>query len=378
MELINGTKFDLNATQALDKHGQPWLVVIAKATYRISEHPDHRPELAENQRGLLMADVFEGEPGISAPLFENDFVPFKPACDVIVKGAAHAPEGKPVTELGIGLMVGPIKKTIVVTGNRHWRTTLGGLEPGKPEPFVTMPVTYSRAFGGMFDHTAIDSRNTSDFIAHPGNLAGCGHAGGKFLALLKGRAVPNLEFANARVKDPEKLYPPAALGPIARNWAPRLAFAGTYDQQWQDDIFPLLPPDFDERFHQSAPADQQMPYPQGGEEVTLMNLRPGGGLTHFHLPRLALPMIALSRNRNQTVLTPVVDTIAIDTDAGTFDLVWRARMPLQRSLHEVHTVAAGSVCKRWWKSRVYGSDDCGCGGLETNDEDLAPVTEALA
>jgi len=40
-------------------------------------------------------------------------------------------------------------------------------------------------------------------------------------------------------------------------------------------------------------------------------------------------------------------------------------------------VAAGSVCKRWWKSRVLGTEDCGCGGFETNDEDLAPVNAPL-
>jgi len=101
-------------------------------------------------------------------------------------------------------------------------------------------------------------------------------------------------------------------------------------------------------------------------------------LTCFRLPALDLPIVVLPKNRSPVALTPVVDTLVIDTDADTFDIVWRARMPLKRGLHEIHTVAAGSVCKRWWKSKVYGTDDCGCGGLETSDEDLAPVTEALS
>lgn len=377
MELINGTNFDLRATEALDKDGRPWLVVAAKATYRIPSDPNEVPQLAEKQRKLLYKDVFEGEEGLSAPLFENDFVPIKSRCDVIVKGSAHSPRGNAVTKLTVGISVGPINKAVRVVGSRRWLKRLSGYEPSEPEPFVEMPVTYSRAFGGMFDHSAIGSDDPNDFLAHPANLVGCGYARGKFLRLVEGRPVPNIEAPNSPIEAPDVLHVPASLGPIARNWAPRLSWAGTYDQRWQDEIFPLLPPDFDDRFYQCAPLDQQMPFPRGGEEVTLLNLSRGGGVTRFRLPDLALPMVALSRSRVQTALAPVVDTLAMETDEGSFDIVWRARMPLRRSLHEIHTVAAGRVCRRWWKSRVFGTEDCGCGGFETNDEDLAPVTEAI-
>lgn len=379
MELINGTKFDVKAFQALDREGQPWLVFVAKGTYRIPDRADSSPQLAEEQRGLLVKDVFEGEEGLSAPLFENDFVPVKPACDVIVKGSAHAPGGDPVLETHVGIAVGPIDKTVRVVGNRRWRRRLGRYQPDEPEPFTEMPITYGRAFGGSFDNKAIGSDDQRDFLAHPGNLVGCGYARGKFLELLEGRPVPNLEAPGSPIDNPEELYTPVSLGPVARNWTPRLEFAGTYDQRWRDEIFPLLPPDFDDRFYQCAPADQQMPYPQGGEEVSLLNLLPGGGLTRFRLPEdLTLPVVVMDKQHELTALTPRVDTVAIDTDARTFDLVFRARMPLRRNLNEIHTVAAGSICKRWWKSRVYGGDDCGCGGREANDEDLAPVTEALS
>jgi len=88
-------------------------------------------------------------------------------------------------------------------------------------------------------------------------------------------------------------------------------------------------------------------------------------------------MVVLPKTRDPVTLTPQVDTLTIDADEGTFDLTWRAGMPLRRSLQEVHTVAAGSVCKRWWKSRVYGTQDCGCGGIETDVKDTLPVTVDL-
>jgi hypothetical protein len=379
MELINGTQgLQLNATQGLDKEGRPWLVVIAKGTYRIPEMPDARAQIAEKPRGLLTSDVYESEPGLSTPYFESDFVPRKGVCDVVVKGSAHAPKGEPVKEISVGIQVGPIKKLLRVVGERHWIKDKGGAwSVSEPEPFTAMPVTYARAFGGLYTHEAIGSDDPADFLAHPANLIGRGYATGKFLDLLADQPAPNIEIKDQPITALDTLHTPASLGPIARNWAPRVAYAGTYDEHWQEEVFPLLPVDFDERYYQCAPPDQQMPYPEGGEEIALLNLRPGGGITRFTLPKLFLPMVVLARARDQVRLTPVVDTIAIDADAGTFDITWRASMPLKRGLHEVHTVAAGSVCKRWWKSRVYGAEDCGCGGIETNDEDLAPVTEAL-
>ncbi len=374
MELFNGTKLALDATQSLDRDGRPWLVAVAKGTYRIPADLSAVPEPAERPRGLLYTDVFEGEEGLSSPLFESDLAPFKPACDVLVKGRAHAPQGRPVTELLAGLTVGPLKKSVRVVGNRYWIKGATGWLASDPEPFVQMPITYGRAFGGP---PSTGAENPEELAPHPGNLVGQGFARGKAQRLLEGRPLPNLEAVDAPVTDPGTLYAPVSLGPISRSWTPRKAWAGTFDKKWRDEVFPLLPSDFDERFHQCAPPDQHIPYPTGAEEVSLLNLSPGGGLVRFRLPDLSLPMVALSRRRTWTELRPVVDTLAIDMDAGTFDVVWRARLALRRDLHEVETVVAGSVCKRWWKSRVYGTSDCGCGGVETSDEDLAPVTRAL-
>ncbi len=396
MDIVNGTKLDLQATQGLDKEGKPWLIVIAKGTYRFEPDDTGRPQLAPKQNKLMATDLFEAEPGLSTPFFESDYVPKKLACDVIVKGSAHAPHGKPVRTMEIGMRVIDtrqrtlLQKVIHVTGPRVWqKKMLGVWGLSDAGYFTSMPITYSRAFGGLLTHEAIGSDNPNDFIAHPMNLVGRGYAKGKFLKLLDGAPAHNLEQIKdgsiQRITDPEQLGLPASLGPLARNWQPRLKFAGTYDEQWKAEVFPLLPADFDERYYQCAPPDQQMPFPQGGETVVLANLSQAAalgfessrGLTQFTLPRLNLPMVVLGKSRSQQLVKPVVDTIAIDADAQTYDITWRASVPLQRSLHEVHTIAAGSVCKRWWKSRIYGTDDCGCGGLETDDEDLAPVDEAL-
>lgn len=381
MELVNGTRFKLHAGLAHDPAGKPLLVLMAKARYRFARDAHGRAQLADTQSEFLPSDCFDGEPGLSAPRIEADFVPYKPRCDVVVHGNAHAPDGNAVRTLDVGLAVGTRegnwRKTLRVYGERRWHRRVGLWSLSEPEPFVTLPISYDRAFGGSFTHAAIGSDDPSEYTAHPGNLVGRGYATGRFLALLDGATAHNIEAEDDRVVAPDRCHKPAGLGPLARNWQPRLHFGGTYDEDWKRSRFPALPQDFDARYFQCAPEDQQIDYPSGGETIGLMNLTQGGGITTFQLPRLDLPAVVLRRDRSRVPLQPVVDTIVIDAERQEYDLTWRASAPLRRGLNEVLIVAAGSVCRRWWRSRVFGAADCGCGGFETDDDDLSPVTEAL-
>ena len=53
-----------------------------------------------------------------------------------------------------------------------------------------------------------------------------------------------------------------SFGPMGRGWPGRIEYGGTYDQNWIDNIFPFLPPDFDDRYFQMAPPDQQIDLPK--------------------------------------------------------------------------------------------------------------------
>lgn len=374
MEVINGTRYSLLATEAADREGQPHLLVIAKATYRLPQRDGGTLTLREVAREILLTDVFEGEPGYSSPLIEADLAFRKPACDVVFKGSAHAPGGAPVTELPVVLKLGPIQKTLRVVGARTWKRGLMGISASAPESFTSMPLNWARTFGGM--HEA--ENESDDRRMCSANPVGCGYASAGIGKNLRDTLAPSIEWPNQPIKKPGERYRPAGFGPIGRSWTPRLALAGTYDEQWKEQVFPRLPADFDEAFFQCAPVDQRMPYPTGGEPVTLINLTPGGGALRFALPRrLDLSMAAITRDRAIAKLSPVVDTVLIDTDEGALDIVWRASAPLKRSILEIETLGVGNVCRRWWTSRVYGTDDCGCGGQETDDEDLAPVAQAL-
>lgn len=370
MEIINGTRFVLDAHLATDPQGKRFLVAQAKATYRIPPAGVQYPRLADPQLPLLSADLFEGEPGESAVLQEADHAWHKPRCDVLVQACAHAPGGEPVKRLQVGFRVGDCSRAAQVVGPRVWRRGLLGLVPTEPEPFVRLPITYSRAFGGTRLHEGLPQ-------PYADNPIGCGFGDAPGDTSLVDTPVPNLEEIGTPIDNPRTHYRPISFGPLGRSWAARMRFAGTYDQHWMDEVFPLLPEDFDPRFFQAAPAEQQIDYPKGGEDVAFIHLHRSRPEIRFVLPQLKLSMVVLDQRRTVHRLDPVVDTLSFDLEAELFTVVWRARHPVKRSLSEIDALAAGSLCKRWWQARVLGTNDCGCGGKETKDEDQAPVGEIV-
>src|SRR5262245_51324381 len=124
MELINATRMQAGYTMAMQPDGRELLVVAVKGTYLIPDTPDKEPELAEEQVPLVHTDVFTGEPGFSAPLYEIDYAPRKPRCDVLLNGSAYAPGGKPTTRVNVSLRVATMIKSFDVVGNRVWQRGL--------------------------------------------------------------------------------------------------------------------------------------------------------------------------------------------------------------------------------------------------------------
>lgn len=373
MEILHGAPGSLETAMGIDVTGRRYLIALAKAAYQIPDTAGRVCAPAEQQPRLVSADEFEGEPGLSAPVFESDHALRRRHCDVVVRAAAHAEHGRPVPELRVGFRVGARQKWARVVGERSWRSGVLGLTPSAPTPFVHMPISYGRSYGGAWPGDG--DKDPGDCYRE--NPVGHGYASRRHERHLRDAPVPNIETPGQPVTSPACRVRPCAFGPVGRGWSPRCQYAGTYGQAYLDERFPLLPLDFDERYFQSAPQDQQIPYPTGGEPVELWGLLPQSAHHHFVLPPLALPMMAITRTARPIRLDAVVDTLTVDLFAGIVSVVWRALLPVRHSMREVEVLASGNVCKRWWSARVYGSGDCGCGGKETDDDDLAPVTEAL-
>jgi len=338
---------------ALDAAGREHLVIVAKATWAIPD-PGQRPRPLPPQP-IVLADEYHGEPGASAMRYGADMARFKPRCDVIFDACAHSPQGQPVNELQAGFELGGLRKMVRVLGPRRWRRQVGGWTLSAPEPFVKVPLTAAYALGGTH---SCEQRGQQVVEAHLHNPSGRGWAGRQSLKQLDGQGAPQLEHPDHPVTRPDTPLPPCALSAVGRHWLPRRRHAGTHDDHWRRDVFPLPPADFDERFHQVAPEDQQMPYPVGGEKVHLVHLMPDRPALAFDLPRLDIQVRVLRADYRQEAPIAVVDTVFFEPDQRRFSVVWRASVRQQRSIQEFREVAVGSIDPVWWRQRVAG----GCAG----------------
>jgi hypothetical protein len=144
-----------------------------------------------------------------------------------------------------------------------------------------------------------------------------------------------------------------AFGVLSRHAEARSKWAGTYDEAWQEDVFPFLPKDFDERYYQAAPEDQQIDYPTGGEEVQLVNLTPNNR-TSFKLPSIEIPVEFTTNEFERIQKSPNLDTILIEPDLNRFILVWRTSIQLKRNIFEIPSCVVGRMSRAWYRARDMG------------------------
>lgn len=345
MELVNATRMVAGFNMGLEPSGRELLVLAIKGTFVLPKLGE-QVRLADEQLPLILADTFTGKPGFSAPVSEIDYAPRKHACDVLLTGHACAPEGGEVQRLRAGLRVGPMEKVFDVVGDRVWQAGLSGISASAPQPFSRMLVTYDRAFGGA-DRFSDDEQEHDAYLPNP-----VGRGWHKHLksAWVDGTPLPNTEVVGEPVKFPSDEYRPMALGPIGRGWPQRARYAGTYDQAWLDKDCPFLPKDFDERYYQAAPEDQQVPLPKGPMEVVLSGFHPDG-LRQFWLPYVELPVQIFPKRGDRESTIARLDTIVLAPDQERFTMTWRVARPLRKSLHEVAQAVVGAKGREWWQQR---------------------------
>jgi len=329
VRILNQTGFPTEFTMGMDVAGREYLSLVVKGTYDFPEDGAAEPAKAAEQRPPVRADEFTGAPGYSATLWETDFAFRKQRCDVVAQGAAYAPDGKPAERVRVGLKVGGWSKQFDVVGAREWRVVGPAITATKPYPFRRMAFSYDTAFGGV-DRLDPEDETPAAYDANP---VGTGFSTVKNQSRLSGLALPNTEEAGQEIRSPYEAYCPMALGPIGRGWPERRRYAGTYDQDWQDNVFPFLPKDFDARYYQMAGADQQIDPPRAGTPVIVAGMTPRGR-EQFRLPETALPLKVFRGREVVFDDRRLPDTLAFDTEARQVMLTWRIWIPMKRIITE--------------------------------------------
>lgn len=242
-------------------------------------------------------------------------VPFKPRADCIFLGSAWASGGHPVELIDVAFGVGPMRKSLLVYGDRAWvRGADGHLTIEGPAPFVEMPLRSEFAHGGL---TGAYNKHGRGFGPPPVEASG------------------RLPIAN--IVDPthplprwDEDSPPAGFGVLSPEFPPRRGLMGTYDQAWAYSRKPLPPKDFDPAFFNGARADQQIDgYLRGDEVLYFKHLHPVRREFTSALPGTRIRIFAHHEAHDGSgalefveVLTNL-DTCIVDMDAGLVTLLWR-------------------------------------------------------
>jgi hypothetical protein len=326
----NLTPFIADEFAGHDHKGRAFYTVILKATFHWSDSGDVTP--ASEQQAILPIDLYAGDPALSGPTQPSDFVPTKPLVDFLLVGSIALPVA--VEEVDVTVHVGRrLRKTVRVFGDRMWLPGMAAaLSLSRPRPFSEMPIQWDRSFGGQ------DPEHPAFF--EPRNPVGRGMR--KSPRAMEGALAPNFEDPRALITSWNSQTTPIGFGPIAPFWQPRVTHAGTYDEKWKEEVFPLLPDDFDERYFNCAPSDQQFPEYPVGEDVSL-HYSTARRRDRFTLPPLQVPVLFVLPSGRSTVKMLTPDTILVNPAVRRLTLVGRVKYLPRPDIAAIRRVFVGEL-----------------------------------
>jgi hypothetical protein len=339
--ITNNSPCAVQVFSALDSEARESRILVVSAAYEA--RPGESLRVADEPPVVRVADEYRGDPACTSILHPSDSAPEKPHVDVLVVGAARPPRGRSARVVAVRLRVADIDKRLRVCGDRYWRLGV----PSLPARFTSMPILWERAFGGTRPKFLRPKR----FHYDARNPVGLGLRGARSPLDDVASELPNVEYPHRRMRTIRSRPAPAGFGAISPGWAPRVRFAGTYDARWLERQSPLLPKDFDPRFHQVAPADQQSRTLRGGEAVEILGMTPEGRW-RFELPRLDVPVRLLFDDRRAAPGSLRLDTVLLEPDLYRVTLTARMSIPVVRNQAPLREVVVGEVRHGWWRSRL--------------------------
>lgn len=315
---------------------EQWQIFV-KEVYSIGN--DGQLNALDDTPELIAEDVFTGSGAVGGLKVAPETSPPKRRVDVYLCGSVKLQE--PRSAVDCSIVVGAqLRKVVRIWGKRIWVRSGNKLIASRPEAFLNMPLGWEAAFGGIHskDPKMLDMRNPVGTGWYEPQDA-------------EGLPLPNFEEPDVPAALGAQAQP-VGFGAIAPHWAGRAKYAGTYDQQWQEQRAPLPPSDFDARFHNVAPEDQQLEHYPAGELVTLINMT-AKGTESFVLPEFTFPVIFVDAGYLvEREATP--DTILIDLDERQVTVRAAVEYVPRRNVLDVAAVFVGAMSPEIRKALLEG------------------------
>ncbi|MDP9963932.1 uncharacterized protein YjbI with pentapeptide repeats [Variovorax paradoxus] len=178
--------------------------------------------------------------------------------EFLVSGHAYTAHQTEKSACAVRIRVADLEKSLTVFGDRYW---LGG-KSTDAQPFDSMPVDWSRAYGGPGVAENPLGIGTVDEVVNG----------------ISTRRLPNVEDPRHRITKRDQHAIAAGLGGIPPDWPQRMRLMGTrYGADWLQNGFPGFAEDMDWRYFNAAPADQRwharQEFPPGAA-YEIMNMHP--------------------------------------------------------------------------------------------------------
>ena len=325
MELVNRTRLAVDRSVLLDARGAERFIFAAKATFSVGPHGVLRP--ADEPAAISLVETFRGDPGSTSVRDEAELGFPKVATDCILEGHALTPTGRE-SKVAVRFSVGQAARSAIVWGRRRW-SGWASRSPSEPEPFDRLPLLWEHAFGGSDQSPEAAARRAFE----PHNPVGVGLVAEGSRKNLGDVELPRIEDPDDLLASPTGRPALMGFGFIARHWQPRASYAGTYDAAWRRDRMPLLPLDFDPRFHSAAPPPLVSKRLAGGEPVRAQGVTRGGSIA-FALPRPEVT-VTLTLGRRKERLALAIDTVRFDADLLRLTMLLKADIGVHGQLDDV-------------------------------------------
>lgn len=324
-ETYNMTPFVADVAFSRDRLGRNIAIAIVKAGFDFNDNGECFATSRERMLPVVHGCSYHGDPERSSVKYPMDIIPEKHGTDIIINGHVYGHGQKKVV---CGFDLDGIKKRLVVFGQRFWMRRLTGYKMSEPLPFNKIPLLYDHAYGGSYQSP---EKETVFFEENP--------IGKGFGVVPTDKApLPHIEYPYQLIRSFKNKPMPAGLGSIPRSWKQRVAYAGTYDDNWKTRLFPSEPEDFNPRFFNAVPDDQIFnPGLKGGENLVIYNL-------HRRIDRLSLSIPAISitstfrikeKREHQKM---VMDTCLVEPDEGRLTLTYRSTIILDDDVRYLKTV----------------------------------------
>lgn len=216
-----------------------------------------------------------------------------------------------------------------MSGARQWNNSLLGWKLSEATPCHEVPLRYENAYGG----NAIKTDRKGAFVRYlkfnTNNPVGKGNI--HYLDTADTYPAPQITSLDKPLTSALSESDPEGFGFIARGWQPRLALAGTYDDDWLEKKHPLLPDDFNVEHYRSASKGLALSHHlQGGEQVTLKHFHAHHTVVRFQLPSYQFFSSLITTDGGLVVQPLVLDTVLLDIEESNINqwsvyLSWRGQ-----------------------------------------------------